>query len=138
MKLKNNKTQSGEWKIQLSMHVNFISSNDTGEIRTIYVWSDNAEILMGNETNDIIKKLFRSFLNNYQKEEQIMRGGSNFNFESVELLDYHVHKISLKRGKLYVKSLEWLENKKETINPKNGDNNCFQYAITVALNPQNI
>ena len=138
MKLKNNKTQSGEWKIQLSMHVNFISSNDTGQIRTIYVWSDNAEILMGNETNDIIKKLFRSFLNNYQKEEQIMRGGSNFNFESVELLDYHVHKISLKRGKLYVKSLEWLENKKETINPKNGDNNCFQYAITVALNPQNI
>ena len=138
MKLKNNKTQSGEWKIQLSMHVNFISSNDTGEIHTIYVWSDNAEILMGNETNDIIKKLFRSFLNNYQKEEQIMRGGSNFNFESVELLDYHVHKISLKRGKLYVKSLEWLENKKETINPKNGDNNCFQYAITVALNPQNI
>ena len=120
------------------MHVNFISSNDTGEIRTIYVWSDNAEILMGNETNDIIKKLFRSFLNNYQKEEQIMRGGSNFNFESVELLDYHVHKISLKRGKSYIKSLEWLENKKETINPKNGDNNCFQYAITVALNPQNI
>ena len=138
MKLKNNKTQSGEWKIQLSMHVNFISSNDTGQIRTIYVWSDNAEILMGNETNDIIKKLFRSFLNNYQKEEQIMRGGSNFNFESVELLDYHVHKISLKRGKSYIKSLEWLENKKETINPKNGDNNCFQYAITVALNPQNI
>ena len=37
------------------MHVNFISSNDTGEIRTIYVWSDNAEILMGNERNDIIK-----------------------------------------------------------------------------------
>ena len=138
MKLKNNKTQSGEWKIQLSMHVNFISSNDTGEIRTIYVWSDNAEILMGNETNDIIKKLFRSFLNNYQKEEQIMRGGSNFNFESVELLDYHVHKISLKRGKSYIKSLEWLENKKETINPKNGDSNCFQYAITVVLNPQNI
>ena len=137
MKLKNNKTQSGEWKIQLSMHVNFISSNDTGEIRTIYVWSDNAEILMGNETNDIIKKLFRSFLNNYQKEEQIMRGGSDFNFESVELLDYHLHKISLKRGISYIKSPEWLENKKGN-KSKNGDDNCFQYAITVALNLQNI
>ena len=36
IKLKNNKTQSGEWKIQLSMHVNFISSKDTGETRPIY------------------------------------------------------------------------------------------------------
>ena len=43
------------------MHVNFISSNDTGEIHTIYVWSDNAEILMGNETNDIIKNFLDLF-----------------------------------------------------------------------------
>ena len=33
------KTQSEEWKIQLSMHINFISSKDTGETRTIYAWS---------------------------------------------------------------------------------------------------
>ena len=26
-----------EWKIQLCMHINFISSKDTGETRTIYV-----------------------------------------------------------------------------------------------------
>ena len=30
------------------------------------------------------------------------------------------------------------ENKKATINPKNSDNNCFQYALTVALNYQRI
>ena len=30
------------------MHVNFISSKDTGETRTIYVWSDNEEIRSGN------------------------------------------------------------------------------------------
>ena len=40
-----------------------------------------------------------------------MRGGSNFVFESVELLNYNLHKISLKRGKSYIKSREWLENK---------------------------
>ena len=67
-----------------------------------------------------------------------MRGGSNFIFESVELLDYHLHKISLKRGKPYIKSPEWLINKRATINPKNKDNKCFQYSITVALNHQNI
>ena len=31
-----------------------------------------------------------------------------------------------------------MKNKKATINPKNNDNNCFQYALTVALNYQNI
>ena len=59
-----------EWKIQINMHVNFVSSNDTGEIRTIFVWSDNEEIRLGNETDDIIKRLINSFLNNYQKEEK--------------------------------------------------------------------
>ena len=33
-----------EWKIQLNMYINFISSKDTGETRTTYVWSDNEEI----------------------------------------------------------------------------------------------
>ena len=36
------------------MHVNFISSKDTGETRTIYVWSDNAKIMVGNETEDYL------------------------------------------------------------------------------------
>ena len=46
-----------EWEIQINMHVNFISSKDTGETRTIYVWSDNKEIRLGNETDDIIKEI---------------------------------------------------------------------------------
>ena len=45
------------------MSVHFISSNDTGEIRTSFVWSDNEEIRSGDETNDIIKRLFKSFFN---------------------------------------------------------------------------
>ena len=67
------------------MHVNFISSKDTGEARTSNILSDNEEIMLGYETDDIIINFFESFLNNYQKEEQIMRGASDFVFESVEL-----------------------------------------------------
>ena len=126
-----------EWKIQLGMRVNFISSKDTGETRTIYVQSDNEEIRLGNETDDIINKLFESFLDNYRKEEKIMRGGSNFIFESVDLLDYLLHKISLKRGNSYIKSPNWLINKRATINPQNNDDKCFLNATTVALNHQN-
>ena len=53
------RNKSNEWKIQINMHLNFISSKDTGETRTIYVWSDNEEIRLGNETDDILK----NFLN---------------------------------------------------------------------------
>ena len=87
------------------MRVNFVSSNDTGEIRAKFVLSDNEEIRLGNQTEDIVKTLINSFLNNYQKEEIILRNGNNFLFESVNLLYYHIHKTSLKRGNSYIKSL---------------------------------
>ena len=122
----------------INMGVNFISSNDTGEIRTFFVRSDNEEIRRGIETNDIINKLVEFFLSNYQDDEKILRNGSSFVFESVDLLAYHIHKTNLKRGKSQIKSPEWILNKKATINPKNKDNKCFQYAVTVALNHQKI
>ena len=77
---------SGEWKIQLTMPINFVSSLDPTEIRTMDSKSDNVEIKMGNETNDIIKKLFESFLKNYQKDLEEKMKDSNFVFESVDLL----------------------------------------------------
>ena len=55
-----NDHKNNEWKIQINMHVNFVSSNDRGETRTIFVWSDNEKIRLGNETDDIIKGLIIS------------------------------------------------------------------------------
>ena len=86
------------------MSVNFVSSSDTGEIRTVFVLSDNEEFRLGNETDDIVKKLINSFLNNCQKGELILRNGSNFVFESFGLLSYHIHEKSLKRGNSYIDS----------------------------------
>ena len=125
-------------KIQLNMGVSFISTNDTEQIRYFYVQSDNEEIRSGNETPEIISKLNKSFLKNYQDEEKILRNGSNFVFEIVDLLTVHIHKTNLKRRKSYIKFPEWILNKRATINPKNKDNKYFQYSITVALNHQNI
>ena len=43
------------------------------------------------------------------------------------------------RGGLYIDSLDWIKDKKATINPINKkDNKCFKYAITVALNYEEI
>ena len=79
---------------------------------------------MGIETDNIIKDLFESFLKRHQKNlEEIMKD-SNFVFESVDLLYYSPHKITLKRGGSCIKSPEWLRNKRATINPKSIANKC--------------
>ena len=99
------------------MHVNFNSSKYTGKTHTIYVWSDNVSIMPGSDT-DYISEIFRSFLRNYKEELKIIKG-SDFVFESVELMDYKLHRVRLRTGGSYIKSSEWLANKKTTINPEN-------------------
>ena len=131
------KTQ-GEWKTQLSMTVNFVSSKDSDEIRTIHTKSDNIYIMMGDETDEIIKELFESLLQRYQEGLKESMKGSEFVFDSVDLLEHKLKKIGLNRGGPYLDSPKWLKHKKATMNPKNNDDKCFQYALTIALNYQNI
>ena len=94
---------------------------------------------MGSETDDIINELFDFFLEKYQENQKKKTKDSKFAFESVDLLYYSLRKTTLRRGKSYIKSLEWLRNKKATITTKNEkDYKCLQYALTVALNHQKI
>ena len=59
--------------------------------------------------------------------------GSDFEFDGVKFLCYDFNEISLYRGGSYMDSSKWLKDKKSTINPKNNDDKCFQYAVTLAL-----
>ena len=104
----------------------------------MYTKSNNAEIIIGTETNVIINELFQSFLRRYQEELETKMNGSEFVFENVDLLYYRHHKISLNRSGLYIDSPDWIKDKKATINPKNKDNKCFKYVITAALNHEKI
>ena len=64
--------------------------------------------------------------------------GSDFIFDSVQLMYCKCHKVNFKRSGLYTDSPDWIKNKKATIISKNKDNKCFQYAATVALNYKKI
>ena len=117
------------------MHVNFISSIDPDETHIYYVWSDKISIVQGHDIDNIIKEMFRSFLHNYQGELKMIKG-SDFVFN---LMDYKLHRVCLNRGGSYIKSPEWLENKKATINPKNkNDDECLRWSIISALNYNDI
>ena len=67
-----------------------------------------------------------------------MREGSNLVFESVNLMYYCLHKISLNRGESYMHSSDWIKHKKATINTKIKDDKCLRDSIVVALNHEKI
>ena len=120
------------------MAINFVSSKDSDETRTMHTKSNNVEIMIGSETDEIIEDLFESFLQKYQEglEESMRR--SEFVNDSVDVLYYNLNKVSLSRGGSYIDSPKWLKNKKATINPKNKNDKCFQYALTFALNYEKV
>ena len=81
--INDHKTQ-GEWKIQLTMEINFIFSKDSkdskdfNEIHNMHTTSDDIEIMIGDETDKIIKKLLESLFKKYQEELEKSMKGSEF------------------------------------------------------------
>ena len=63
--------------------------------------------------------------------------GSEFIFDLVKMMYCKCHKVNFRLGGSYIDSSGWIKKEKATINPKNADYNCFQYAVAVALNNEN-
>ena len=121
--------------MQLTIEVNFISLKPgSDETRIMYTRSNNIEIMFGDDNDDIIEELFESLLRKYEENLQNKMRGSEFEFDGVNFLYYDFNKTSINRGGSYIDSPKWLKDKMSTINPKNNDDKCFQYAVTLVLN----
>ena len=131
----NDYKSKGEWKIQLTAQINFISLRPGSDGTCVmHTRSNNEEFMNGRDTDEIIKELFKSILQRYQENLQEKMRGSDFAFDGVNSLYYDFNKISISRGGSYIDYPKWLKNKKSMINPKNNDYKCFQHAVTLALN----
>ena len=88
------------------MPINFISSkDDSDETRNMRTRSDNTEIMIASETNETIEELFKSLFERYDEGLEESIKGSEFIFDSVDLLYCHLQKTSLKRnGSSYIDS----------------------------------
>ena len=51
------------------MAVNFIFSKDCDETHTMHLKADNVEIIIDNETDEIIEGIFNFLLQRYQKNQ---------------------------------------------------------------------
>ena len=91
--------------------------------------SRQVEVYMGSNTENVIDTLFNTI------QETSNERGSKFTPDSVELLEYQLHKVDIMRAESYIVSPDWIASKKATINPKNEkDNECFKWSIIAGLN----
>ena len=125
----------GGWKLQLSVEISFVSQKPgSNEMHTMYTRSTPEEIIIGCETEEVAENLIMSILQKYQDNLQNKMKGSDFIFNGINYLYYDLNRITISKGGSYIESPKWLKDKKCTINQKNTDNKCFQYATTLALN----
>ena len=95
----NDYKSKGEWKIQLTSQINFISLRpDSEETRVMHTKSDNEEFMNGSDTDEIIKELFKSLSQRYQENLLEKMRGSDFAFDGINFLYYDFNKISINRG----------------------------------------
>ena len=130
---------NGEWKIQLSAEISFISQKpNSNEIRVMFTRSTPEEFMIGSETEEVAEKLIMSILQKYQDNLQNKMKGSDFIFNGINYLYHDLYRITITKGGSYIESPKWLKDKKCTINQKNNEIKCFQYAATLALNINSI
>ena len=86
----NNLKTQGEWKIQSTIAVSLSSSKNSNKFRTMHSKSDNIEIMIGSETNEINDQLFDSLL---QKKLRSFDERQRIYFDSVYLLHYKCFKL---------------------------------------------
>ena len=98
-KLINYYKNKGEWKLQLTAEISFVSLKPgSDETRVMHTRSDNEEFMNGSDTDEIIKGLFESFLQKYEENLQEKMKGSDFEFDGVNFLFYDFNKVSINRS----------------------------------------
>ena len=91
--------------MKLSAEINFISLKPgSDETRIMYTRSDNKEFMNGDDTNEIIKLLFESFLQRLEENLQSKMRGSEFEFDGINFFYYSFNKTSIYRGGSYIDS----------------------------------
>ena len=94
------------WKIQLTIAINFVSWKDTEEERVMHSNKDNIKFTSYDDANEVVNELLKSLRSKHQERLETSMKGSEFIFDSIQLLYYKCHKVSFKRGGSYIDSLD--------------------------------
>ena len=85
--------------------------------------SNNIKFTSYNDSNEVVNEHFELLRSRYQIETSMR--GSDFIFNSVQLIYYKCHKVNFKGGGSYIDSPGWIKNRKATIIQKMKTINVF-------------
>ena len=86
----------GEWKLQLSVEIFFVSQKPgSDENRVMYARSTPEEFMTGSETEEVAEKRIMSILQKYQDNLQNKMKGSDFIFNGINYLYYDLNRITI-------------------------------------------
>ena len=81
------------------MYVKCVSIKSFNETRTMHPKSRQVEVYMGSDTENVIDTLFNTLIQNFQRvQETSNERGRGFTPDSIELLEYELHKIDIIRA----------------------------------------
>ena len=92
---------SDTWEIQLTFEINFISSKDTEEQCVIHSANRN---IKSTPYNKVVNELFELHCSKCQDNLETSIRGSEFIFDSVQLMCYKCHEVNFKRNGLCIDS----------------------------------
>ena len=93
------------------------------------------EIFEGRELDEILRQMF-AFIKTQIKNPALPKSG--FTLDLIMHLDIDFHQLVLTRGSSYIELPDCIAHKKAVINPKNIDEECFKWAVIVALHHEEI
>ena len=86
----------GEWKLQLSVEISFVSQKPgSDENRVMYTRSTPEEFMTGSETEEVAEKRIMSILQKYPDNLQNKMKGSDFIFNGINYLYYDLNRITI-------------------------------------------
>ena len=94
------------WKIQLTIAVNFISSEDAEEECVMHSSNNNIKFTFYNDPNEVADELFEPIRSRYQGNLETSMRRADFIFDSVQLMYCKCHKVYFRRGGSYTDSLD--------------------------------
>ena len=117
-------------RIQTTVWIRFVRDGEEGQERVELAFNSlMTSVYQGSDLDQIVDGMIANM--KFQIGNPALLN-SRFVFDEVLYLDVNFHQLNLTRGSSYLPLPDFIAKRKAVINPQNGDEECFKWAIKAA------
>ena len=117
-------------RIQMTAWIRFVRDDKEGQERVELAFNSlMTSVYRGSDLDQIVDGIIANIKFQIQNPALL---NSRFVFDEVLYLDINFHQLNLTRGSSYLPLPDFIAKRKAVINPQNGDEECFKWAIIAA------